>query len=217
MSAKYPILLDLSERLAVIIGGGKVAARKASSLITASGSRGLVRVVAPEFDRTMPNEVERVTERYRHEHLQGAALVFAATDSSDVNAQVVRDAKSRGIFVSRADEPDDGDFIVPAVHRDGAITIGVAAGSPALSAFIRDQIAAKIDDAWRALADEMHLLRPLVVDSGLPAEQRADVLRSLASQDAIDVLATSGSDGLRAWLVAKFPKLQSTILHAGSR
>lgn len=217
MSAKYPILLDLSERLVVIIGGGAVAARRARGLLAASGSRGLIRVVAPEFDGSMPGEVERVTERYRPEHLQAAALVFAATDSPHVNALIVRDAKSRGILVSRADDPDDGDFIVPAVHRDGPITFAVSAGSPALSAFIRDQIAAQMKDGWRAMADAMQSIRPLIVDSKLSAEQRADVLRSLASQEAIDVLDTSGADGLRAWLIARFPKLQSTILHAGSR
>jgi precorrin-2 dehydrogenase / sirohydrochlorin ferrochelatase len=216
MSAKYPILIDLSERLVVIIGGGTVAARKARGVMSAIGSRTLVRVFAPEFHPSMPTEVDRVATPYRPEHLRDASLVFAATDSPEVNADVVREAKFHGIFVSRVDDPDDGDFIVPAVHRDGAITIAVSAGSPALSAFIRDRIAAEVDDAWRMLAEQMQSIRPLIVKSELLSAERADVLRSLASQDAIEVLVADGADGLRTWLAAKYPKLQP-ILHVPSR
>jgi precorrin-2 dehydrogenase/sirohydrochlorin ferrochelatase len=219
MPATYPILLDLRDRLVVIIGGGHVAARKAHGLIAGSGSSGdsvRVRVVAPEISDATPSGIERVNERYRAEHLNGATLVFAATDSPDVNEAVVRDARARNILVSRADEPDDGDFALPAIHRDGPITVTVSANSPALSAFIRDELALKWDRRLRALADEMQSLRPLITASKLAATRRAEVLRSLASREAMDVLNSSGSNSLRDWLVARFPDLQP-ILDARSR
>jgi precorrin-2 dehydrogenase / sirohydrochlorin ferrochelatase len=218
MSAKFPIFLELTDRVVVIVGGGNVAARKARSLLAGSGSSGSVRVraIAPQFSDAMPREVERIVERYRPEHLDDAFLVFAATDSPDVNESVVRDARARRVLVSRADEPDDGDFIVPAVHRDEAITIAVSTNNPALSAFVRDELASRFDPAWSALADEMQSLRPLINASKLAATRRTEILRSLASREALDVLTASGPTALRDWLIARYPDLDP-ILHARSR
>jgi siroheme synthase-like protein len=216
--AKFPILLDLSDRLVVIIGGGNVAARKAKSVLAGGGSPGSVRVrvVAPEISESIPDEVERVKEFYRLAHLDSATLVFAATDSTETNQAVVHDARSRNILVCRADDQDDGDFIVPAVHQDGAITVAVSTNSPALSAFVRDEIASRIEPSWSALAEEMQVLRPLINTSKLAATRRAEILRSLATRDALRVLQDAGSTALSDWLTAQFPDLGS-ILHAGSR
>src|SRR5688500_6322724 len=82
----YPLMLDVTHGLGGIVGGGAVAARKARGLLDAGASR--VRCVAPEIDAQLPAPVERVTERYEPRHLDGAGLVFAATDSAEVNAAV---------------------------------------------------------------------------------------------------------------------------------
>src|SRR5262245_42932678 len=128
-------MLDVTDRRVVIIGGGSVAARKAAGLIAAGATR--VRVVSPQFDSKMPAtaQIERISERYEPRHLDGAMLVFAATDSAEVNAAVVTQARHRGILVNRADGIDEGgNFSTPAVLRDGAVTVTVStAGSPAIA------------------------------------------------------------------------------------
>src|SRR4051794_24057378 len=99
----YPLMLDVTGRLVVIVGGGAVAVRKVDGLLAAGATR--VRVVSPVFHAEMPlddSRVERVAAAYESRHLDGAALVFAATDLPEVNAAVVRDARSRGILVNRA-------------------------------------------------------------------------------------------------------------------
>src|SRR5687767_14468580 len=116
----YPLMLDVSDRLVVIVGGGAVAARKAKGLIDAGATR--VRIVSPAFEPAMPQAVERVTAAYDSSHLDGASLVFAATDSPEVNETIVRDACERGVLVNRADDGDGGDFTTPAMFRDGPVT-----------------------------------------------------------------------------------------------
>src|SRR2546422_567656 len=125
------MMLDVCDRLVVIVGGGKVAARKALGLIEAGAKR--VRVVAPQVRADLPGGIERIDARYAPEHLDGAILVFAATDVPEVNAAVVRDARGRGLLVSRADmdESDPGDFITPARFQDGPVIVAISAGSPA--------------------------------------------------------------------------------------
>jgi precorrin-2 dehydrogenase/sirohydrochlorin ferrochelatase len=200
-------MLEVSDRLAVIIGGGAVAARKAAGLVEAGGTR--IRAVAPTFDASLHPRVERVAEPYAPRHLDGAELVFAATDSPEVNERVVRDARARRLLVNRADEGESsGDFIVPASFRHGPITLAVAAGSPALSAAIRKDLARYIDSRHMKMADAMQRLRPLVRDSGLEPEARRRILRELAGEAALEALRQGGLEGLTAWLGARHPELK---------
>lgn len=203
------MMLDLSERVVVIVGGGAVAARKARGLIEAGA--GCVRCVAPTFHEGIPAEVQRVGESYRAAHLDGAALVFAATDRADVNDAVVRDAHARNLLVNRADAGADtdspGDFVIPATHVSGALTLTVSAGSPALSAFVRDRLAASVDPRWEMMATLMRALRPRVLSAGLEIEKRREIFRDLATDAALAVLGDGGPDALRAWLRERHPEL----------
>lgn len=208
MPALYPVLLDLTRWTVVIIGGGAVAARKARGALEAGAAR--VRCVAPEFCADLPPEVERVPHQYRPEHLDRADLVFAATDQADVNEAVVRDAHARKLLVNRADvdAEEPGDFTVPAQLRRGAAVITVSAGSPALAAFIRDQLNDQFDPRWQQMADAMQQLRPLIRSAGVEISQRRQIFRELASEEALIVLANRGSDGLADWLLERHPELR---------
>lgn len=208
MRPKYPMLLDVSGRQIVIIGGGKVAARKAAGLIAAGATR--VRVVAPEFPAEFDPRAERVAERYRPDHLDGAGLVFAATDAPDVNEAIVRDAHQRGLLVCRADHDQDdaapGDFITPAQAWRGPVQVTVSAASAALSALIRDGILMRWDDGWTKLAEAMQTIRPKVIGAKQndPAKRKA-ILRELATADAVEAARSGGTDGIVRWLDARHP------------
>jgi precorrin-2 dehydrogenase / sirohydrochlorin ferrochelatase len=178
-------MLDVTGRLVVIVGGGNVATRKAVGLLAAGVVN--VRVISPTFHTDMPHGVQRITGKYESRHLDGAALVFAATDNAEVNATVVADARRRGILVNRADS-DEGDFSTPAVFREDAVTIAVSAGgSPAIAAKIRDGIARTLDRRWVELAVAMKKLRPLIMAANLPEEARRELFRELASEEAADL------------------------------
>ncbi|MBF0170795.1 MAG: hypothetical protein HQK87_06875, partial [Nitrospinae bacterium] len=79
MSCDYPIMLDVAGRRCVIVGGGEVAARKASTL-AAHGAD--VLVVAPQSCERIDqlaasHHIALVRERFAPHHLDGAALIFA--------------------------------------------------------------------------------------------------------------------------------------------
>jgi siroheme synthase-like protein len=200
------MLLNVSERLIVIIGGGAVAARKAAGVLEAGAKH--VRVVSPEFREDFPPNVERVNEAYRAAHLDGAGLVFAATDDADVNDAIVRDAHARGLLVCRADSDDElpGDFITPAQFARGPVQVTVSAGSAALAALLRDLVAERWDDGWTRMAEVMVTLRPqLMGDARVDPHTRRAIFRSLATREALDVLNARGQEGLFAWLSSRHP------------
>jgi siroheme synthase-like protein len=205
----YPIMLDLTDRLVVIVGGGAVAVRKAVGVIECGATR--VRCVAPKIDAQMPATVERVGVAYDVSHLDGAGLAFAATDDPAVNAAVVRDARARGVPVNRADSGEPGgDFATPARLKRGGVIFTVSAGSAALSAFIRDRVGRRWDPRWTRMADAMRRIRPdVVARQDIKPRRRRQVFRALASYEAMNVLTQSGEDALRTWLAVRFPEFNS--------
>ena len=132
--------------LAVVVGGGEVAARKVAAL-KAGGCR--VRVVAPAIADAVEAD-ERLERTFRPEDLEGARLAFSATDDSEVNRAVLLACRSRGIPVNVADEPGACDFYMPAVIQRGDLTLAVSTGGacPGYAAFVRRDLDQQYGEEW---------------------------------------------------------------------
>ena len=138
MDQLYPIFLNLQRRKVVVIGGGKIAARKAAGLAS-TGAR--VRVIAPRVARGIAaEEIER--RRYRPGDLAGVALAFAATDDRAVNHAVALEARRRRVPVNVADAAEECTFMVPARVQRGDVEIAISTGgrSPRLAKKLRQQL-----------------------------------------------------------------------------
>jgi siroheme synthase-like protein len=142
--AHYPIFLDLNHRSILVVGAGKVALRKTRGLLDAGA---LVTVVAPfslpDFE-SLP--VRLIRRRFRTADLDGAVLVFAATDDRLVNRRIGVVAKRRGILANIADSAAECDFVVPARLTRGNVQIAISTGgqSPRLAADLRRKLEAFI-------------------------------------------------------------------------
>jgi siroheme synthase-like protein len=142
----YPVMLDLTDVPVLVVGGGRIATRKVEGLL-AAGAR--VTVVAPHVDDELcAMAVQVVVRRFDAADLDAVRLVITATDDAAVNAGVAAQATARGIWANSADDPANCTFILPAVARDGAVTVAVSTGgaSPALASHLRAE-------AQRWLAD----------------------------------------------------------------
>lgn len=141
----YPVFLDIRGQRALVIGAGLVALRKARGLLE---SGALVTVVAPVFHPgfdALP--VERLAREFTDSDLDGAALVFAATDSRAVNRRAGELAKARGIPANIADAPNECTFLVPArIHRENLqIAISTGGKSPSRAAYLRRRLEEWLD------------------------------------------------------------------------
>src|SRR5262249_18533067 len=111
-------------------------------------------------------------------------------------------------LVNRVDDGEPGgDFIVPARFTEGELIVSVTAGSAALAAAIRNDLARRLDKRHAKMAHAMQTLRPAIRVSGLPGEKRAAVFRDLASDEAIAVLDAGDVDTLRRWITGRHPDL----------
>ncbi|MCX7886837.1 MAG: hypothetical protein N3B01_06235 [Verrucomicrobiae bacterium] len=138
MKGYYPIFLQLQGQPVVVVGAGKVAARKIRALRSA-GAR--VTVIAPEISAAIGRmrDIHLVRRAYRRGDLRGACLVVAATDDLDVNRRVCAEAKRRRLLVNCAAPPDCGNFIVPSVvrRREFCIAISTFGEEPARAKRLR--------------------------------------------------------------------------------
>src|SRR5260370_34422780 len=121
----YPVVLRLRDRRVLVVGGGKVGARKAAGLVEAGAH---VVVVSPRFEPAFARLVDAaaltlIERRYTAEDLAGMALVVAATDDRAVNAPVSADARRAGALVSVGANPRESDFIRPAAARRGDLLL----------------------------------------------------------------------------------------------
>jgi precorrin-2 dehydrogenase/sirohydrochlorin ferrochelatase len=201
----YPLVMQLAGRRCLVVGGGTVASRKVVSLLRASAD---VTIVAPELDP----EIERLTDiggvrverrPFDASDLDGAALAFAATNRRDVNRAVADAARARGIPVNVADDPSLCDFMVPAVVRQGEVTLAISTGgrSPAFARFLREQLEAWLADDRYALLELVAELRRELRESGADVDASA-WQRALADEAVASAIAAGERGDARARLVA---------------
>ncbi len=113
----FPMFVDLSEKRIVIVGGGKVAARRACTLAAFASD---ILVAAPEAEQEIRQlEQDGVLQWYRgtyHESLLDTAdIVLAATNDAALNEEVARCCRKRGILVNTSHKKELCDFYFPAV------------------------------------------------------------------------------------------------------
>ena len=193
----YPIMLDLSGRRAVVVGGGEVALRKARALAEAGAQ---VRVVAPDLlpAFTEDGRFECLAERYRKRRLEGARVVVAATDDEAVNRQVAEDARAAGVLVNVVDQPELCDFIVPAQVRRGDLLIAISTGgaAPALAKRLRERLEKEFGPEYATLLEALREVREDMKQRNIPADLRRRIFERLAEDDIV-AAARQGTDALR--------------------
>lgn len=166
----YPVNLVLAGHRALVVGGGRVATGKVKGLLAA---RADVTVVAPEVDdelAELPVAIER--RPYRPGEVAGYRVAITATDDPEVNHLVFTDGEAAGVWVNSADDPANCAFTLPAVVRQGPITVAIGTGghSPALATWLRRHVESELDATWTTLLDLLAERRAELREGGTPTE-----------------------------------------------
>jgi uroporphyrin-III C-methyltransferase / precorrin-2 dehydrogenase / sirohydrochlorin ferrochelatase len=151
-----PVFLQLRGRPVLVVGGGRVAARKVE-LLRRTGAK--ITVVAPELADELralatQGELQYVNTVFSAEHVTGTAAVVAATGVPEVNAAVSAAAREQNIPVNAVDDPAVSTFIFPAIVDRSPILIAISSGgqAPVLARRIREQMEAFLPARLGALA-----------------------------------------------------------------
>jgi precorrin-2 dehydrogenase/sirohydrochlorin ferrochelatase len=193
----YPVMLRISGKRVIVIGGGRVALRKIRDLMECGA---LVRVIAPQVHESVhdlaaryPDKIEIVNRAYERGDCEGAFLVFSATGDERVSREVFQEAEARNIFINAVDDPRHCTFFVPSWSDTKGIIVAVSTSgvSPALAARIRRDVERALPDsmgeALVALEKTRNLLKSDPDFKTLNAGQRGRVLTRIVGDD--DLLA----------------------------
>lgn len=175
---QYPVMLDVAGRPCLVVGGGPVALQKVRGLADAGAD---VTVVAPTVEPAIERLATVERRPYEPGEVAGYRLAVAATDDPAVNRQVFLDGEAAGVWVNSADDPANCSFTLPAVLREGPITVTVATGgrSPALATWLRDRIGEVVGPEHVVLLELLAERREALRSEGIPTE-------SLSWQQALD-------------------------------
>ncbi len=198
--ALYPANLKIEGRPCVLIGGGRVASRKAAALLECGA---LVKVISPELDPGFEEFVggfEHIARGYETGDLDGAFLVIAATDDEAVNRAVETEAQERQVLLNVVDKPGQCNFYVPSIVRRGELMLTVSTGGrlPALSKRLRRQLEEEFSEEW---ADALELLgeaREEVISQIQDEVKKKECLTELAALDLVPLLKDSGESAARS-------------------
>ncbi len=123
--------------------------------------------------KALTSQLEALESRaFQPGDVAGFRLVVTATGDPAVDGAVAAEADAAGVWVNSADDPEHCSFILPAVHRDGAVTIAVSTGglSPALAVWLRNRLAASGGSGLDALAELLNEARQRLHAQGIPSD-----------------------------------------------
>ncbi len=200
----YPVFLNIHGQPCVVIGGGKVAERKVLSLLEAGAQ---VRLISPQLTKKLhelaaAGGIDWLARRFQSGDLTDALLVFAATDSAAVNEAVAQEAKAAGILVNVADAPELCGFQVPAVMRQGDLSIAVSTNgkSPVLAARIRKKLAADYGPEYAVLLELLGKIRERTQAEETDGQMRKNLFEQLPHEEMLLWIKTGQEERLRAVL-----------------
>jgi len=152
----YPVFLKLNSLNVLIIGGGFVAEEKLSFLLKSSPDAHIT-MVSPMFREGTLNlskkgDVSLIHDTYSKKYLKGNHIIIATTDVPEVNINVYKHCRKKGILVNVADNPQYCDFYMGGIVTKGHVKVAISTNgkSPTMAKrlrqFFEDVIPENIDD-----------------------------------------------------------------------
>ncbi len=195
----YPVFLLLSGKLCVIAGGGGVALRKAFELLEADAD---VTVVDdnPSQEITELSEqglITLKTKRFEPCDVEGAFLVFAATDDKTANAQIIEAAKRTGALANAVDTPELCERFSGAVVKRGPLKIAVSTSGccPGIAGQIRRELEELYPVSYTYFIDTAGEMRKFILShKDLSAVKKKDALSWLAQKETRTLFFESGKE-----------------------
>jgi uroporphyrin-III C-methyltransferase / precorrin-2 dehydrogenase / sirohydrochlorin ferrochelatase len=200
----FPVFLDLENRDCLVVGGGRVAARKAG-LLRRAGAR--MHVVAPqvcdELQRLAASgDIVWLQREFTDSDIDGKVLVIAGTDREAVNRRVSELAKRNNIPVNVVDQPELCSFIVPSIIDRSPVQVAVSTGghSPVLARLLRARLESYVPAAYGRLARLVESFRERVKQRFATVDQRRQFWENILQGDVAELLFAGRDDKAREQL-----------------
>ena len=175
-----------------MIGGGPLAETKVDGLRDAGARVTVIAATAtPQLEQLATDGAIALRRRqYRDGDLDGAHLAIAALETAEereLHAAIWREAEERHVLLNAMDDAEHCQFIAPAIHRQGDVTVAVSTGgaSPALAVHLRNAIARRVGPEYGELASLLAALRRIVNEAVPDHASRAQLWHAIVESEAL--------------------------------
>lgn len=180
----FPIFLKLEGRKCLVVGAGKVALEKITSLLQADASIHVVAPVACDAIEELVSQGSITLERrgFLEADVEGKVIVVTATDVREVNRAVFLAAERRGVLCNSVDDPPNCDFYFASIVQRGPLQVAIstAGESPAFAQRLRREIDAQLPANVGPWLAEIGAMRRDILASHPAGEERKALLHRLA-------------------------------------
>ncbi|MBR7075947.1 MAG: bifunctional precorrin-2 dehydrogenase/sirohydrochlorin ferrochelatase [Lachnospiraceae bacterium] len=149
----FPLFVDLTKKSIIVVGAGKIAARRVKSLLPFVGA---MKVIAPEVsseitEMAASSEGTLVIEQrpFEPSDLDGADMVLVVTNDEELNTRIGTLCNEKKILVNVSHEKELCDFYFPGVVQKDNVVIGITASGKDHSKAreVTEQIRAMMEDS----------------------------------------------------------------------
>lgn len=179
MAGYYPIMLDISGKKCVVIGGGPVAERKVCSLLEYHAE---VTVISPKLTERLTllyeeKKIYFINRIYLRGDLKDFYLVYVAVGDSVVNKECLEESKEEKNLINVVDVPNMSEFIAPAYIKKGDITVSISTNgkSPMLCRKIKEDIEELLKDISEEYINVLAELRNVVLNEVCAIDRKSVV------------------------------------------
>ena len=196
--AYFPLFMDLTKKKCLVVGGGKVAWRKARAMADYGA---LVTVIAEaacsQMEEFGKQEGRLLLRKAEPRDAEGADLVICASDDHRLHQEIFAFCQERQIPVNTADDKELCSFYFPALVRQKDVVVGISTGgqSPAAARYLREQVEEMMPPFFGDLAEKLGKLRPAVMEKVENQKEREEVFRKLLKEGLENEGNLTGLDG----------------------
>ena len=128
MEMKFlPVSLNITDRKILIIGGGKVAAKKIKILEQFTNE---ITVIADNICKEIKTgKINCREKRYDKSDLTAYHIIYASTNNKKLNKRIRMDCEDRGKLINVVDNPYLSDFVSPAIIKKDQMTVSVGSNA----------------------------------------------------------------------------------------
>ncbi|WP_339230846.1 NAD(P)-binding protein [Oceanobacillus sp. FSL K6-2867] len=184
-----PLMVNLSGKNIVLVGGGYVAGRRIQTLLE-SGAQ--LTVISPEIGKEVRVHWEKGRIKWIQKHvepndLDGAFLIIVATNNPIVNQSIILAAPPNALVNAAADAVK-GNVEFPSAFRRGklAISISTNGASPQLTRKIKEQLQTIYNENYETYVEFLFESRQLIKRSVLNKMEQKQLLKELLSEVFLD-------------------------------
>lgn len=185
--AYFPFMIDIENKDCLIVGGGKVAYRKAMDLQCFGAD---ITVISTEFCQELMelSGIQCIEKEYETNDIEGRFIVIAATNDRKINMDISKECVKRQILVNAVDIKEACTFIFPAIVKKDDLVVSVSTGgnSPAGAAYLKEKIEKSIPENYEKNIEFLGTIRDKIINKISDAKRRKKMFYDLLKQADVE-------------------------------